>query len=96
MLQRDWREALLRTGSGDGRQQGPLAGVGGLIGRLRQWPDSPDIFHIGPQHFGNAPGLRDAANGAMGRVAFEDFGDVSEARFRERLGAAQLNRLRKN
>ena len=39
------------------------------------------VFDDGSQNFRNAPGLSEAAAWAMGWIAVEDFGDMSEAGF---------------
>ena len=39
------------------------------------------MFDDGSQNFRNAPGLSEAAAWAMGWIAVEDFGDMSEAGF---------------
>ena len=46
---------------------------------LKNTSDSRE--HAGAEDFGDGPGLGEAADGAMGFVALEDFGDLADASF---------------
>src|SRR5436305_7802617 len=50
-----------------------------------------EILHIRAQHFGDAPGLRDAAARGVRRIAVEDFRDRADAGFAE-VAAHRLER----
>jgi len=62
------------TRSSSSKQAMPSRIVG-----LRCWPESSNILHDGSQQFRHTPCLSNAAPREMGRVAVENFGDLSQS-----------------